>query len=170
MHRSGGSRWETALGFHSGDAATVGWITKRGGWSITEAGLEALDTFAVPDELLAELNRLYREIDQRRKVAQENLSDVQQFIAETLRLIEDGSWTAHDDLAELAGTTSTEVAHFLASGRVKLTNAHRVLNADGSIPAEGMVHASYRIGDLRRTLKDEGLDLIWPNRPARISD
>ena len=42
-HRSGGNRWETALHFHSGDAATVGWMTKRGGWAITEAGIEALD-------------------------------------------------------------------------------------------------------------------------------
>ena len=40
--------------------------------------------------LLAELNRLYREIDQRRKQAQQNLSDVQQFIATTLRLVEAG--------------------------------------------------------------------------------
>ena len=34
----------------------------------------------------------------------------------------------------------TEVAHFLASGKVKLPNAYRVLNADGSIPDEGMLN------------------------------
>src|SRR6266516_4724868 len=78
LHRSGGSRWETALHFHSGDAATVGWMTKRGGWAITEAGIEALDTYPTADELYAELNRRYHEIDQRRKQAQEDLSDVQQ--------------------------------------------------------------------------------------------
>ena len=33
-----------------------------------------------------------------------------------------------------------EVADFLASGQVKLANAYRVLNADGSIPDEGMLH------------------------------
>ena len=73
LHRSGGSRWETALHFHSGDAATVGWMTKRGGWAITEAGIEALDTYPTPDELFSELNRRYQEIDQRRKQAQQNL-------------------------------------------------------------------------------------------------
>ena len=92
-------------GFYTGDAATIGWMTKRDGWAITEAGLEALDTYPTPDELFAELNRRYREIDQRRKQAQQNLSDVQQFIATTMRLVEPGTWTAHDDLAELAGTT-----------------------------------------------------------------
>ena len=40
--KSGGSRWETVLGFVSGDAVTVGWMSKIGGWSITEAGIEAL--------------------------------------------------------------------------------------------------------------------------------
>ena len=52
QHRSGGSRWETALQFHSGDAATVGWMTKRGGWAITEAGIEALDTYPSPRSYL----------------------------------------------------------------------------------------------------------------------
>src|SRR5260370_36124382 len=103
--------------------------------------------------------RRYREIDQRRKQAQRNLSDVQQFIAATLRMVEPGSWTAHDDLAELAGTTSNEVADFLASGRIKLANAYRVLNADGSIPAEGMLNSSYRGVDLRRRLTDEGVEV-----------
>src|SRR5260370_41864565 len=102
--------------------------------------------------------RRYREIDQRRKQAQRNLSDVQQFIAATLRMVEPGSWTAHDDLAELAGTTSNEVADFLASGRIRLAKAYRVLNADGSIPAEGMLNSAYRGVDLRRRLTDEGVE------------
>ena len=119
LQRSGSSRWETALQFHSGDAATVGWITKRGGWAITEAGLEALDTYPTAEELYSELNRRYREIDQRRKQAYQNLSEFQQFIAATLQLVEAGTWTSHDDLAELAGSTATEVAHFLASAQVK---------------------------------------------------
>src|SRR5579859_7335312 len=151
-YKDGRARWRVHLGFYTGDTATVGWITKRNGWAITEAGLEALDSYPTPDELLAELNRLYREIDQRRKAAQENLSDVQQFIAKTLGAVEPGAWTAHDDLAALAGTTGTEVAYFLASGKVRLANAYRVLNADGSIPDEGMLNASYRGTDLRARL------------------
>jgi 5-methylcytosine-specific restriction enzyme B len=155
-YKDGRARWRVHLGFYTGDTATVGWITKRNGWAITEAGLEALDSYPTPDELLAELNRLYREIDQRRRAAQESLSDVQQFIVKTLGAVESGAWTAHDDLAALAGTTGTEVAHFLASGR-PLPNAYRVLNADGSIPAEGMLNAWYRGNDLRSQLAGEGV-------------
>ena len=158
MQRSGSSRWETALQFHSGDAATVGWITKRGGWAITEAGLEALDTYPTAGELYSELNRRYREIDQRRKQAYQNLSEFQQFIAATIQLVEAGTWTSHDDLAELADSTATEVAHFLASAQVKLPHAYRVLNADGSIPDEGMLNWLFRGGDLHRLLADEGIE------------
>lgn len=39
-NRGGSPRWLTALNYHTGDAAAVGWMTKRGGWAITEAGLE----------------------------------------------------------------------------------------------------------------------------------
>ena len=116
LDKSGLPRYDRAVGFHIGDAATVGWASKIGGWSITDAGIEALETYPDADELFAELRRLYREIDQRRKQAQQSLSGVQQFITTTLRLVEPGSWTAHDDLAELAETTANEVADFLASG------------------------------------------------------
>ena len=166
-HRSGGNRWETALHFHSGDAATVGWMTKRGGWAITEAGIEALDAYPTPDELFAELNRRYREIDQRRKQAQQNLGGVQQFIATTLRLVEAGTWTAHEDLADLAGTTAAEVAHFLASGQAAPPNAYRVLNADGSIPDDGMLHWTYRIADLHNRLAAEGVEFDAEGRAAQ---
>jgi 5-methylcytosine-specific restriction protein B len=157
-NKSGHSRWETAMRFKSGDAATVGWMTKRGDWAITEAGIEAMDSHPAPVVLYRELHARYREIDQRRKQAQQDLSEVHQFIADTLRLVDAGTWTAQEDLANLAGSTATEVAHFLASGRVQLANAYRVLNSDGSIPPEGMVHASYRLIDLRQRLEDEGIE------------
>ena len=167
VDNSGLPRYDRAVGFHTGDAATVGWMSKIGGWSITEAGIEALETYPTADELFAELMHRYREIDQRRKQAQQNLSDVQQFIATTLRMVEPGSWTAHDDLAELAGTTPNEVADFLASGRIKLANAYRVLNADGSIPAEGMLNSAYRGVDLRRRLADEGVEFSASERASQ---
>ena len=82
---------------------------------------------------------------------------MQQFIAQALRAVEAGQWTAHQDLAELAGTIAAEVAHFLASWKVQIPNAYRVLNADGSIPEEGMLNATYRGVDLRERLAKEGL-------------
>ena len=155
VDNSGLPRYERAVGFHAGDAATVGWMSKIGGWSITEAGVEALDTYESADELWTELRGRLRDVDRKRKEAQSNLSDVQQFVAEALALVEPGRWTAHDDLASLAGTTPDDVAHFLAS--IKLVNAYRVLNADGSVPDEGMLHFVYRGADLRKRLADEGI-------------
>ena len=150
-------RYDTALGFMVAGAATIGWASKLGGWSITDAGIEALEAYPDASELNAELERRYREVDQRRKQAMRALSDVQQFIATTLQVVEPGFWTAHDDLAELADTTPGEVADFLASGKVRLPTSYRVLNVDGTIPVQGMLNASYRGVDLHRRLVGEGV-------------
>ena len=56
IDNSGEPRRDRAVGFDTGDAATIGWMSKIGGWSITDAGIEALETYPTPDELLAELN------------------------------------------------------------------------------------------------------------------
>jgi 5-methylcytosine-specific restriction enzyme B len=155
--RSGGVRWEIILQFKSGDAATAGWMTKRGGWALVEAGTRALEQFPTPERLYAELQRLVRDVDQQRKQAMHALSDVQQFITEALDVVEAGQWTAHNDLAELVGTSAEEVGHFLASFKIQIPNAYRVLNADGSIPDEGMLNANYRGTDILRRLAQEGV-------------
>jgi 5-methylcytosine-specific restriction enzyme B len=167
VDKSGLPRFERAIGFHVGDAATIGWASKIGGWSITDAGIEALETYTSADDLWAEYNRRYREIDQRRKQALQNLSEVQQFITATLQLVEPGSWTAHDDLAELADTTAGEVADFLANASVRVPNSYRVLNADGSMPEEGMLNFAYRGLDLRRRLVGEGIEFDADGRASR---
>ena len=167
LDKSGLPRYDRAVGFHVGDAATVGWASKIGGWSITDAGIEALETYPDADELFAELRRLYREIDQRRKQAQQSLSGVQQFITTTLQLVGAGSWTAHDDLADLAETTANEVADFLASGKVRLPTSYRVLQADGSIPVEGMLNFSYRGVDLHHRLASEGVEFDPDGRASQ---
>jgi len=155
LDNSGVPRYDRAVGFETAFAATVGWASKIGGWSITDAGIEALETYPDADALQTEFNRLYREIDQRRKQALQSLSEVEQFIATTLQLVEPGSWTAHDDLAELADTSPRQVADFLAS--TKLPSSHRVLNADGSIPAGEFLNAANRGSDLQRRLAGEGI-------------
>jgi 5-methylcytosine-specific restriction enzyme B len=157
LDNSGVPRFDRAVGFDTGYAATIGWTSKIGGWSVTDAGIEALETYPDPDELQAEFNRLYREIDQRRKQALQSLSEVDQFIATALQLVEPGTWTAHDDLAQLADTSPSQVADFLASTKVKLPTSYRVLHADGTIPPEEFLHANYRGFDLRQRLANEGV-------------
>src|SRR6266700_2297921 len=156
LDNSGLPRYERAVGFHTGDAATIGWMSKFGGWSVTDAGIEALDTYETLDELWSELWRQWRDVDRRRKEARRDLNDVQQFIADAIALVEPGSWTSHEDLAELAGTSGTQVADFLAA--VKVANSYRVLVADGYIPPEGQLHFAYRGNPgLRERLTHEGL-------------
>ncbi|WP_207400764.1 McrB family protein [Actinomadura roseirufa] len=156
LDNSGLPRWRRATGFLAGDAATVGWLTKRDGWAITEAGLEALEAFTTPEELHAEERRLWKEVDARRKKALASLSEWERFIAAAVAELEAGSWTGQDDLAQLVDANGDEVAHFLAA--TKVVNSHRVLRPDGSVPPEGMLHFQYRGGDLRKRLTDEGLE------------
>jgi 5-methylcytosine-specific restriction protein B len=165
---SGLQRYNRAAGFHTLEAATIGWMSKISGWSITDAGIEALETYPDAGHLWTELQRLYREVDQRRKLALQNLSEVQHFIATTLQMVTPGSWTAQDDVAALAATTASEVAYFLANASVRLPNSYRVLNDDGSIPEEGMLNAAYRGVDLRRRLADEGIEFDADGRAAQV--
>ena len=158
VDNSGMQRYNRAVGFHTLEAATIGWMSKIGGWSITDAGIEALEAYPDASDLWTELQRLYREVDQRRRQALQNLSEVHQFIATTLQMVDPGLWTAHDDLAVLADTTASEVAYFLANASVRLPSSYRVLNADGSIPDEGILNAAYRGMDLQRRLIGEGIE------------
>jgi 5-methylcytosine-specific restriction enzyme B len=67
--------------------AKVGWVSKLGGWSITDAGIEALNAFPDEKELNNALDRRYKEVDESRKQAYELLSPASQFIAATLELV-----------------------------------------------------------------------------------
>lgn len=137
-------RWRNNLRWYTGDVATVGWMTKRDGlWSLTDSGELALETYDA-DEYLAELKRLYQGIRQRRRAAVEVLGKNQQMIADALSVVDAGSWTSYEDLAELVGTSRQHVPHFLAGGKKGLLGAYRVLNPDGSQPSDGMLHMDHR--------------------------
>jgi chromosome segregation ATPase len=69
QYSSGQVRWIVAVHFGTGGAATIGWMSKREGWSITEAVLAAMEAFGTADALYAELGRRYAQIDQRGRIA-----------------------------------------------------------------------------------------------------
>ncbi|MBB6345237.1 5-methylcytosine-specific restriction protein B [Nonomuraea muscovyensis] len=167
--KSGEPRWQAIRGFVTGDAVNVGWMSKRGGWSLTEAGHAALEEYPTDEELSAECGRLLKEINKRRKSAYESLSGVHDVIARALELVGPGTWTSFDDIAELAETTSEEVAHFLADAKVKIPNSRRVINSDGSHPPDWMVNASFRGTDLLGRLAAEGVQ-VNPDKRARQED
>ncbi|EOD67655.1 ATPase [Amycolatopsis vancoresmycina DSM 44592] len=156
IDKNGQTRWENHLRWHTGDAATIGWLTKVGGWSLTEAGGLALDTFP-GDALHAELRRRLAETLRQRKQALQRLSGEEQTISRALSLVGPGFWTAPDDLGELTGADPATVAHFLA--QVGHANAYRVLNGDGSELPQGMLNVNFRGADILQRLANEGVDV-----------
>jgi 5-methylcytosine-specific restriction protein B len=164
---AGGKPWyESRADYVIGAAATLGWASKIGGWSITDAGIEALDTYPDARSLHAEWLHLCYEAADRRKLAKRNLSDVQPFIATLLQLVEPGNWTTHEDLAALAGTSAREVADFLASPKGQVPNAHRLLLASGTIPPDSMIAFTSRGKNPRQLLENEGVEFDESGRAA----
>ncbi|GAA4565635.1 AAA family ATPase [Micromonospora coerulea] len=155
--KSGAPAWMVAAHFHTGDAATVGWMVKRDAlWWITDEGRAALGTYPSSEELYAEITRRYREIIRSRKQARKKYESKLSTIAAALDNVPAGSWTAYDDLAELVDGSAEEIAHLLAETYVE--NSHRVLWADGRVPVAAYQHSRHRGDDLRKRLIEEGVE------------
>lgn len=158
-------RWENALNWHAGDLATVGWMTKTGGWQITDSGREALERYNDDGELLRTARRLQRQVYRERKSAVEQLAPVEQEITAALGEVGSGQWTSYQDISEIAGTDPDTVASFLAKQRVP--NAARVLHDDGTPPPEGMLNQWLRGLDIRAQLAQEGVEFDQQGRASQ---
>jgi 5-methylcytosine-specific restriction protein B len=158
-------RWENALSWHTGDMATVGWMTKTGGWQVTDSGREALMRYDEPDELLRVLSRLRQQVYNERKRAAERLAPVEREITTALGEVAAGKWTSYEDVAAIAGTDADTVANFLAKQRVP--NAIRVLREDGTPPPEGMLNQWLRGYDIPQELAKEGVEFDEHGRASR---
>lgn len=131
-------RWSNMLRWRAADMATVGWMSKTGGWQITDAGKQALETYPDDESLLRALVRLRQQVYKERKRAVETLAPFEQEVTVALGEVAAGQWTSYQDVAAIAHTDPETVVHFLAKERVP--NAHRVLREDGTPPPEGMLH------------------------------
>jgi 5-methylcytosine-specific restriction protein B len=159
-------RWENSLRWHSGDMATVGWMTKTGGWQITDSGREALGRYPDAEATLAALQRLKNRVYQERKKAAEQLAPLEQEITAALGEVAPGQWTSYEDIAAVAGTDPATATNFLAKQRVP--NAHRVLREDGTPPPEGMLNQWLRGGtDIREELRKEGVEFDEGGRASQ---
>ncbi|MDQ3403888.1 MAG: AAA family ATPase [Actinomycetota bacterium] len=151
-------RWENHLRWRTGEAATVGWLSKRDGlWNLTTAGETALDTYD-PEQFLTELSRRYKEIRKQRQAAVKQLSGAENKIAQALSVVNEGNWTTFIDLAAHADVSAQKVPHFLASTNPALPGSHRVLNNDGTLPPNRLISATFRGTDLHRRLMTEGVE------------
>ncbi|MGN9911109.1 McrB family protein [Phytohabitans sp. LJ34] len=162
--KSGGDRWKVDVNFLSSMAATIGWMVKRNSqWWITAAGLEALRAWSTPEELVQEVGRQYRQVDNRRKAARARYAGKIDVIGSALAQVPEGTWTSHDDLADLVGGDADELADLLAS--VALPNSHRVLYANGQVPNAMHQYWSYRGDDLCERLRSEGVEFSEDQPP-----
>lgn len=154
-NQSGYSRFDTYLRFLSSWASAIGWMAKRGGWSITEAGVDALDQFP-GDELAREIVRRYQKHQKGKQQTQQGFTHPEwKRVVAAVGLVEAGWWTSYGDLADLTGLSAQSIGQFTSSGQ--LENAHRVLKADGSISAGFTWPDPNRTDDVRQVLEREGL-------------
>lgn len=162
---SGEIRWRNALQWNSGDMATIGWMTKAGGWQITDSGRQALETYPDDDGIARAMSRLREQVYTERKRAAEQLAPVEREITIALGELASGQWTSYGDIAEIAGTDAETVANFLAKQRVP--NAIRVQRHDGTPPTEGMLNQWLRGYDIRQELAREGVEFDEQGRASQ---
>ncbi|WP_169946304.1 MGMT family protein [Microbispora sp. H11081] len=150
----GQARWWAQLGFRTGEAASLGWMTKRNGWAITEQGVRALDDFE-GTELYRELTSQYRA---RRLPPQGRVySDPRwNVVLAALERLEPGRWTTYGDLAALVGMSAQSVGGFMAESSDQ-GGAHRVLQSGGRVSRQFRWADPERTDDPREVLEKEGL-------------
>ena len=159
-------RWQNIVQWRTGDMATVGWMSKTGGWQITDSGVQALETYPDGDAISRALMKLRSRVYEERKRAVEQLAPFEQEITIALGEVSAGQWTSYQDIAAIAGTDAETVVNFLAKQRVP--NAHRVLREDGTPPPEGMLNQWLRGGEsLRNWLAKEGVEFDEQDRASR---
>nr|WP_225311654.1 MGMT family protein [Microbispora cellulosiformans] len=150
----GQARWWAQLGFRTGEAASLGWMTKRNGWAITEAGVRALQEFP-GTEFYRELARQYRarRLPPQGRVYRDPRWNV---VLEALKRLEPGTWTTYGDLAALVGMSAQAVGGFMAES-TDADHAHRVLQSGGRVSPQFRWSDPERTDDPRQVLEGEGL-------------
>ncbi|MEV0230922.1 MGMT family protein [Nonomuraea sp. NPDC050786] len=163
LNAHGQVRWHAQLGFRTGEAASLGWMTKRNGWAITPAGVQALEDFP-GIELYRELVRQYRA---RRQSAQTRtyVDPRWKVVLEALAGLAPGSWTTYGDIAEVVGMSAQSVGGFMAEAG-EAAGAHRVLQSSGKISPGFRWLDPERTDDPREVLEQEGVTFDQYGRAA----
>jgi alkylated DNA nucleotide flippase Atl1 len=127
---SGTRRFDTFLRFVSSWANKVGWMSKRGGWALTEAGVDAMHMYD-DVELYRTLTRLYREKNKKHDKRGQTKTQRQARVLAALDAVEAGSWTSFTDLREALGITDNQIYADIEG--LPAREAMRVLRSDGAL-------------------------------------
>src|SRR5665647_361436 len=152
----GKHRTDTFVSFGSAWATAVGWMTKKGGWALTEAGTAALDEVVDSDTLYPTVYKLYRQTIKRRETMTAPKDPRWATVIHAMSLIPAGWWTAYKDLGELVGLPGLNVGQFIAKNDVP--NAQRVLQVGGTVAPEFSWDDPERTDDPKQMLIDEGVE------------
>jgi 5-methylcytosine-specific restriction protein B len=164
LNASGSPRWETYLRFASGWASKIGWISKRGGWSITEAGLAGVQGLG-RDELYREITKRYRvTYNSEKKRLPRDPDPRTARVLDALALVTAGSWTSFGDLAEVVGVSPNYVSEAVYK-ESEAPTGYRVLRADGQ-PSTYFQWRDGRGADIRDVLGKEGVELDEQGRAS----
>jgi 5-methylcytosine-specific restriction protein B len=167
---SGQPRYVAFLRFASSWASKVGWLSKKGGWSVTEAGLDAATTLE-PAELYRQLTRRYRQQSPRSTSRKPTTDPRWTRVMDALEVVEAGSWTTYADLADLSGLEAGAIGGFVAN-RDDAKNSHRVLQASGAVSPAFRWREPDRGDDVREVLEREGIEfdeLARANQAQRMT-
>ena len=156
LNKTGVRRAETLIRWGSSWATTLGWMTKRGGWALTEAGTAALGEIADKSTLDSVLSRRYLLELARRKSAPKPDNPTWTPLYDALMLLPEGTWTTPAELGKLVGLPGPTVAQFMSQNQ--LPNAHRVLQASGAVYSNFAGTAPDRAGGPQQLLEDEGVE------------
>ncbi|MDQ7809857.1 AAA family ATPase [Amycolatopsis sp. A133] len=146
------------------EAASIGWLDRINGWSLTVPGERALDAFP-GDQLFEEFKLRTSEFRRQRELALSHLSGTEMMIARLVDVVTPGCWTSFEAIDRIVGTSVEDVTSYLV--RVGPAGAHRILRADGSIPGPNQLHARFHDVDLQRKLAVEGVEFDAAGRASQ---
>lgn len=149
---------------YTAEAASIGWLSRTKGWSLTESGELALDTFP-GTQLLDEFKLRTSEFRKQRDLALSHLSGDEKTIARLVDVVTPGFWTSFDELGKVAGASVEDVNRYLFDAGPP--GAHRILRFDGSIPGTDRLHPRFHDTDLRRKLAAEGVEFDSAGKAAK---
>lgn len=142
LESNGRPRWRTHVLFGTSDMVAAGWLTKnRGEWTITPAGVGALDSLG--EDVARVAAARWRERSRARKATGGPSADI---VDAVLEVLDDGQWSTFAEVGELASLPAGTVREYVTS-LPDGSGAHRLLD-----DAEGAD------ADVRSTFEDEGLE------------
>lgn len=167
-YRPGATQYRRRLRLHTINPTSAGWIAKERGkpWRITDAGRAAYERYTDPVELSRAADATGHKQRRSKEPANGAVKDTPQLslLREAMEIVSGDLWTTYSDLAQLLGTTESEVGRLLRDHQ-DVENQHHVLPASlSTVYAPGYPHPS-GVTDRREILEADGVTFDAEGHP-----